>query len=146
MPKSHDLHDGHNFLVDKIESCHYHGGFFFSVSHFHVCFPMTLVKCPGCNKKYTNGRGISRHQRHCVGLDIVGNSRLKQRRRKLAVKLSPQSKKAHSDSRERTNSFQPDIDIRTGGKRKLSVCCFRLIRYCSKFYILILHYLDFAVQ
>ena len=103
-------------------------------SYFSVLlrlFSMTLVNCPGCNKKYGNGRPLSTHQRYCHGLDIMVKTRLKKRqenaKKKLGVKLAHQSKKARDDSRERTNSFQPDHDTDTGGKRKLSVCWFHIL-------------------
>jgi hypothetical protein len=86
---------------------------------------MNHVNCPGCNKKYEKGRGLSIHQRHCPGFEIMLKTRIKKRqgsaKKKLGVKLSQQSKKAREEFRERTNSFQPDLDTPTGGKRKLSV-------------------------
>jgi hypothetical protein len=42
-------------------------------------------------------------------------------KKRLGLKLAHQSKKTRDDFRERTNSFQPDLDTTTGGKRKLSV-------------------------
>lgn len=69
---------------------------------------MTLVKCPGCPKKF--GRGLSTHQRHCPGLQLMAKTRFKMReenlKKKLAVKLAHQSQKAaRDDFRERRNFF-----------------------------------------
>ena len=71
---------------------------------------MTLVKCPGCPKKFDNGRGLSTHQRRCPGLEVMVKTRFKKRqenlKKRLAVKLAHQSQKAaRDDFRERTNSF-----------------------------------------
>lgn len=94
---------------------------------------MALVKCPGCNQKYNNARGLSIHQRHCPGLEIMAKTRLKKRqetrnaKKRLGEKLAHQSKKARNDFLERTNSFQPDLDTHAGGKRKLSVCSSQIL-------------------
>jgi hypothetical protein len=91
------------------------------------------VKCPGCNKNYENGKGFSIHQRHCRELGIMIKTRFKMRqenaKKKLGVnlKLAHQSKKARDEFRECTNSFQPDLDTHTGGKRKLSVRWFEFL-------------------
>jgi hypothetical protein len=71
---------------------------------------MTLVKCPGCPKKFENVRGLSTHQRNCPGLQVMAKTRFKKReenlKKKLAVKLAQQSQKAaRDDFRERTNSL-----------------------------------------
>jgi hypothetical protein len=63
---------------------------------------MTLVKCPGCNKNYKNGRGLTTHQRHCSGLEIKVKSRFKKRqenaKKRLGLKLADQSKKARQEN------------------------------------------------
>jgi hypothetical protein len=75
-------------------------------------------------------------------------ARLKKRRKKLDVNLAQleQSKKARYDFRERTNSFQPDLETHTGAKRKLSVCSFQKKENICEFISKIVHYLDFAIQ
>lgn len=84
---------------------------------------MALLKCPGCYKSYKNDRGLSIHQRHCRHLEIMVKTR--HRKRQLGEQLAHQStgKKARDGFRERTSSFQNDLDAHTGasGKRKLSV-------------------------
>lgn len=102
-----------------------------NLNEIHQQPSMTLVKCPGCSKRYENGRGLSMHQRRCPGLEIMVKTRFKKRqensKKRLGVKLAHHSKKARDDFRERTNSFQPDPDTETGGKRKLSVRWFKIL-------------------
>ncbi len=92
---------------------------------------MTLVKCPGCKKEFKGGRSLSTHQRHCPALVVKAKARFKSRqenvKKRLDVKLPRQSDmledsllEARNDFHKRTNSFQPDLDPLTGGKRKLS--------------------------
>ena len=38
---------------------------------------MTVVKCPGCCKRFENGRGLSMHQQRCPGLDIITKTHFK---------------------------------------------------------------------
>ena len=74
--------------------------------------PTTMnVKCPGCPKSFKNGRGLSMHQHHCRGLQVMAKTHFQMRhenlKKKLAVKLAHQSQKAECDDfRERTKSFQ----------------------------------------
>ena len=58
---------------------------------------MTVIKCPGCLKRFENGRGLSMHQRRCPVLDIIAKTCFKKRqensKKRLGLKLAHQSKK-----------------------------------------------------
>jgi hypothetical protein len=72
---------------------------------------MTLVKCPGCKRKYESGRSLSAHQRKCVGLEAKAKELFKKRdknRKKTGVaKLA-----CHEYSQDNESVFEMRADVR----------------------------------
>jgi len=90
---------------------------------------MTLIKCPGCKKKYKSGWSLGAHQRKCVGLEAKAKELFKKRDKnwkqkrvaKLACHEYSQDNESvlemRADVRDHINSF--DADEQQGRKRKL---------------------------
>jgi hypothetical protein len=97
---------------------------------------MTLVKCPGCRKKYENGRSLSAHQRKCTGLKAKAKELVqrqeKNRKQKEVAKLAchEYSQDAvlemRADVREHINPFDAEETHsrkrKIGGQNLVSVC------------------------
>jgi hypothetical protein len=96
---------------------------------FITLLSMTLVNCPGCKKKYENGRSLSAHQRKCPGLEAKAKElfkkRDKNRKQKEIAKIARQEYsqdnddvlKIRADVRDQINSL--DAEETHNRKRKL---------------------------
>jgi hypothetical protein len=99
----------------------------YATLEFLTLLPMTLVKCPGCRKKYENGSSLSAHQRNCAGLEAKAKElfkkRDKNRKQKKTAKIARQDYsqdnvlEIRADVREDINSL--DAEETHSGKRKM---------------------------
>jgi len=73
-----------SYILEKANKCvhvfavHLQHGFVFP-SGIYTLLSMTLLKCPGCKRKYHNGSSLSAHQRGCAALEAKTKERLKKR-------------------------------------------------------------------
>ena len=88
---------------------------------------MTLVRCPGCNRKFKTGGSLSTHQRKCLGLRAKAKDLFKKweenQNAKIAHQEHPQEEdndvaQIRADLRERLNPF--NTEEMHDGKRKMA--------------------------
>jgi len=90
---------------------------------------MTLVRCPGCNRKFKIGGSLSTHQRKCLGLKAKAKDLFKKREENRNAKIAhqelehPQEEdddvaQIRADLRERLNPF--NTEELHNGKRKMA--------------------------